>query len=473
MAWGSMLKGIAKGAIKKKVKKKGAEMAKNITNKKEKDDSSAIVVREKSTSLVGPLLSSDSTDSSANTSKKSGSPLDRIDSALKDIMKTLKKRRKVMLNKSRRMRVQDDKEKKGKREGLLEKMKTTGKNMVKSAAAGAKGWWEKLQTFLLMTLLGSLVVAIKENWEKIQAKIEETVTKVTELWKNLEPIVTPIVNLAKWIAVEGFKLIKPLFGMGKDKAEIEKGTNEVSEGLKKIDAEKSKLTGLFEKSVKDTEKLKDEDYSKDFKNLEKMESVDEENAGDDIVKVEQTIINVKDKISEIKLDLPEFEEGAVPVPETGPAIVHKGEVIIPAPIVKKAGGPVKIENIINMMQSSSGKIKENPLKVISIMETMAQEFAPMGEKLPNIINQTISESKLGGAPDKIIEKMEKTLTIIKEQTDYEEPSPSTIIISTPTPSTPSMGGMGGGSKSTSISIESSGKEALNRYINAVLQKALY
>ena len=107
MAWGSMLKGIAKGAIKKKAKKKGAEMAKNITNKKEKDNSSAIVVREKSTSLVGPLLGGDSTDSSANISKKSGSPLDRIDSALKDIMKTLKSRRKVMLNKSRRMRVQD------------------------------------------------------------------------------------------------------------------------------------------------------------------------------------------------------------------------------------------------------------------------------------------------------------------------------------------------------------------------------
>ena len=106
MAWGSMLKGIAKGAIKKKVKKKGAEMAKNITNKKEKDDSSAIVVREKSTSLVGPLLGGgDSTDSSANTSKKSGSPLDRIHSSLKDIMKTLKKRRRLMLNKSRRMRV--------------------------------------------------------------------------------------------------------------------------------------------------------------------------------------------------------------------------------------------------------------------------------------------------------------------------------------------------------------------------------
>ena len=41
-----LLGNFAKGIVKKKVKKKGAEMAKNITNKKEKDDSSSIVVRE-------------------------------------------------------------------------------------------------------------------------------------------------------------------------------------------------------------------------------------------------------------------------------------------------------------------------------------------------------------------------------------------------------------------------------------------
>ena len=107
------------------------------------------------------------------------------------------------------------------------------------------------------------------------------------------------------------------------------------------------------------------------------------------------------------------------------------------------------------------------------MEGMAQEFAPMGEKLPDLINQTITESKLGTAPTQIVEKMQKTLTILKEQTGYEDPSATTIIIPVPTPSAPSMGGMGGGSKSTSISIESSGKEALNRYVNAVIQKALY
>jgi hypothetical protein len=458
----------SKSIAKKKVKKKGGEMAQNIMGSKKE---SAIVVREKKTTLAP--MSGGVLDTPIQKPTTKGSPLDRIDSALLGIINILKDRRKLMLNKSKDMRVQSNKEKKGKREGILERMKETGKKMVGGIVAGVKGWWEKLQTFLLMTFVGALVIAIKENWEAIQAKIEESVTKIKELWENLEPIVTPIFNIVKWIAKTGFDLVKPLFGMSNDKAQVEKGTDEVSKGLEDMKKKTSFIENLFKKSKEDTEKLKDEDYSKEFKNLEKMESVDEENANDDIVKVEQTIANVKDKISVLELQVPKFEEGAVPVPETGPAIVHKGEVIIPAPIVKKAGGPVKIENIINMMQSSSGKIKENPLKVISIMETMAQEFAPMGEKLPNIINQTISESKLGGAPDKIIEKMEKTLTIIKEQTDYEEPSPSTIIIRTPTPSTPSMGGMGGGSKSTSISIESSGKEALNRYINAVLQKALY
>ena len=458
----------SKAIAKKKVKKKGGEMAQNIMGSK-KD--SAIVVKEKKTTLAP--MSGGVLDTPIQKPTTKGSPLDRIDSALLGIINILKDRRKLMLNKSKDMRVQSNKEKKGKREGILERMKETGKKMVGGIVAGVKGWWEKLQTFLLMTFVGALVIAIKENWEAIQAKIEESVTKIKELWENLEPIVTPIWNIAKWIAKTGFDLVKPLFGMSNDKAQVEKGTDEVSKGLEDMKKKTSFIENLFKKSKEDTEKLKDEDYSKEFKNLEKMESVDEENANDDIVKVEQTIADVKDKISVLELQVPKFEEGAVPVPETGPAIVHKGEAIIPAPIVKKAGGPVKIENIINMMQSSSGKIKENPLKVISIMETMAQEFAPMGEKLPNIINQTISESKLGGAPDKIIEKMEKTLTIIKEQTDYEEPSPSTIIIRTPTPSTPSMGGMGGGSKSTSISIESSGKEALNRYINAVLQKALY
>jgi len=477
MAWTSLLKNVASGSAKKmasgakKVKGKGKQMAENMMgNKKEKGG--ALVVREKTITLAPMLGGGESLDSSIKKPKGDASPLDRIDSALLDIMNTLKSRRKLMLNKSRRMRSQDDKEKKAKREGILERMKEGGKKMLGVVASNAKGWWERLQTFLLMTLVGSLVASIKKNWEAIQKKIEETVTKIKELWENLEPILTPIWQIAKWIVKNGFDLIKPLFGMGKDKAEIEKGTDEVSEGLKKIDAEKSKLTGLFEKSVEDTEKLKDEDYSKEFKDLEKMKSEDKENPGDDLKETEQTIANVKDKIAKIELDLPKFEDGAVPVKETGPAMVHKGEVIIPSHVVQMAGGPLKIESIINMMSSSSGKIKENPLQIIGIMQEMAQEFAPMGEQLPVIINEKISESKIGEAPDKFLQKMEHTINILKEQTGYENPSATKIFIPVPTPSqSPTTGGGDGGS--TMVIPMGSTRDALNRYVSAVIQKALY
>ncbi len=488
MAWASLLSGFAKGASKK-AKKKGADMAKNITNKKEKDNSSAIVVREKSTTLAPMFGGGGALDTPIQKPTTKGSPLDRIDSALLDIMNTLKSRRKLMLNKSRQNRVQADKEKKGKREGILEKMKEKGKKMVGDVAAGAKGWWEKLQRFLLMTLLGSLVMAIKDNWEAIKVQIDKVVNIIKGIWEFMSPVLIPLFQALKWITVQGFKLIGKLLEMGKDKKQIEKGTDEISEGLKKIDKEKSKLTGLFEKSKNDTEKLKDEDHTKDFKSLEETESKDEENPGEDIGEVKQKMEDVRDKVGEIKLDIPKFEKGASPVPETGPAIVHKGEVIIPAPVVKRAGGVMNIENMVNMMQSSSESnniktmmqssiknIQQNPLKIISIMEGMSKEFAPMGEQIPDMINETIKESKLGTVSKKItremVEKMEKTLTVLKEQTEYEDPSGSTVFIPVPTPSQPPMGG-GGSSGETTVIMGESGKAALNRYVNAVIQKALY
>ena len=503
MAWGSMLKGIAKGAIKKKVKKKGAEMAKNITNKKEKDDSSAIVVREKSTSLVGPLLGgdTDSTDSSSNTSKKSRSrsPLDRIDSSLKDIMKTLKKRRRLMLNKSRRMRVQADKDKKGKREGLLEKMKTTGKNMVKSAAAGAKGWWERLQKFLLMTMLGALVVAIKENWEKIKEKIDKVVKFVQDLWNFMSPVLIPLFKALKWITVQGFKLIGKLLGMGKDKKQVEKGVDEVSEELKNVNSETEGLTKQFkesEKNIKNISNTKEPnlDTKTELSESEVAEGVTTDNLGRKTKTDDEGVKFMQNSSGEWK------KADDRPLSETNPEIkkntggrknrkkynvggyvtrdgeVHEGEYVVKESIVKKVGAS-NIENVIkNMMQTSTTNIKQNPLKVISIMEGMSKQFAPMGEQLPDMINETIKESKLGTVSKKVtremVEKMEKTLTVLKEQTEYEDPSASTVIIRVPTPSTQSVGG-GGGGRTIAVPVGESGKATLNRYINALTQKALY
>ena len=500
MAWASLLSGFSKGASKK-AKKKGVEMAKNITNKKEKDNSSAIVVREKSTTLA-PLapMSSGASDTPIQKPTTKGSPLDRIDSALLDIMNTLKSRRKLMLNKSRQNRVQDDKEKKAKREGLLESMKNTGKKMVKNVASAASNWWEKLQKFLLMTLLGSLVTAIMDNWKSIKEKIDKVVKFVQDLWKFMEPVITPLIEGLKWVVKQWSEMGSELMGLSKDKPKVEKETDKLSQDLKELEKKKDWVTGKFkeaEKGVKDKEKENFEDLAKKAGLGSEVSPDNEQQSEKSRDQVEQEVVEkidgsdietkldeFKSKVEEINVEpakvdtskMKKYESGASPVPETGPAIVHKGEVIIPAPVVKMAGGPMNIENMVNMMQSSTTNIKQNPLKIISIMEGMSKEFAPMGEQIPGMINETIEESKLGIVSKKVtremVEKMEKTLTVLKEQTEYEDPSGSTVFIPVPTPSQPPMGG-GGSSGETTVIMGESGKAALNRYVNAVIQKALY
>ena len=68
--------------------------------------------------------------------------------------------------------------------------------------------------------------------------------------------------------------------------------------------------------------------------------------------------------------------------------------------------------------------------------------------------------------------MEKTLTAIKDQTEYEDPAASTIIIRVPA-SAPQSGGGGGGGNTIAIPVGATPKDTLNRYVHAVIQKALY
>tara|TARA_B100000427_G_scaffold206507_1_gene171876 strand:- start:1534 stop:3096 length:1563 start_codon:yes stop_codon:yes gene_type:complete len=512
----------AVGMAKKKVKKKGAEMAKNIVNKKEKDNSSAIVVREKSASIVqspgGALVNQDQ-DSSIQKPKSGSSPLDRIDSALLDIMNTLKSRRKLMLAQSRKDRVQSNKEKKAKREGLLEKMKAGGKKMLGTVKAAATGWWERLQRFLLMTLLGGLVLAIKNNWESIQEKIEKVVKFVQDFWKFMEPVVSPLIQGLSWVVKQWTEMGSELMKSSKDNKEIGKETDQLSEDLKALEKTKKDVDGNFkeaEQGVKDKRNQKFDDLAKETGLDSGVSPDNEEQPETSREQVEQEVENkiddsgiqskldgFKGKIEEVNVQpvqvdtskMKKYETGASPVPETGPAIVHKGEVIIPAPVVKQVGGPMKIENILNMMQSSTTNIKQNPLSVISMMEGMSKKIAPMGEQLPGIINEKIVESEFENLSTKIIEKMEKTSSIfndqeivektfsnktiaegmknvintINEQTDYENPSSNTIIVPLPAPPQPSSGG-GSGGETKVITVQGN---TLNRYMETLIQGALY
>ena len=376
MAWASLLSGFAKGASKK-AKKKGAEMAKNITNKKEKDNSSAIVVREKSTTLAPMFGGGGALDTPIQKPTTKGSPLDRIDSALLDIMNTLKSRRKLMLNKSRQNRVQADKEKKGKREGLL---KNIGKKMVKNVASAASNWWEKLQKFLLMTLLGSLVTAIMDNWKSIKEKIDKVVKFVQDLWKFMEPVITPLIEGLKWVVKQWSEMGSELMGLSKDKPKVEKETDKLSEDLKALEKTKKDVDGKFkeaEQGVRDLDKKTFDEVANEAGLSSEVSPDNEEQPGktkDQVQGIETLLADAEKRLEKFEKEgdqskiegvtkkiefyekrlskMKKYETGASPVPETGPAIVHKGEVIIPAPVVKMAGGPMNIENMVNMMQSS-------------------------------------------------------------------------------------------------------------------------
>jgi hypothetical protein len=317
-----------------------------------------------------------------------------------------------------------------------------------------------------MTLLGSLVVAIKENWEAIKVQIDKVVNFVQDLWKFMSPILVPLFDALKWVTVEGFKLIGKMMGMGENKAQIDKGVDEVSQELKDVNSETDGIKKGFEDANKDIKNI----TSKKVKSSQSeitQEKIDENKskADDRPLSVTNPNKNTGGKRNRRK----KYNVGGY-VHEDGE--VHEGEYVVKESIVKKVG-VTSIENVIKtMMQTSTKQIKQNPLKIISVMEGMAQEFAPMGEKLPDLINQTISESKLGTAPTQIVEKMQKTLSILKEQTDYEDPSATTIIIPVPTPSQPSMSG-GGGGDTEIIPVGASSKDTLNRYMSAVIQKALY
>lgn len=506
---------------KKKVKKKGAEMAKKIVNKKEEPKQTAIVVREKSTALVadlgGDLVKQ---DSSITKPKGDSSPLDRIDSALLDIIDTLKKRRGLMLNQSRRDRVQSNKEKKDKREGLMEKMKAGGKKMLGTVKAAATGWWERVQRFLLMTMLGALVVAIKENWEAIKKQIDKVVNIVKGIWEFTSPVLIPLFKALTWITVQGFKMMAGI--VTTDRKQIEKGTDEASNELKNIDKEAEGVTKQFkesEKNIKNITNTKEPklDTKKDNTELsesEVAEGVTTDNLGRKTKTDDEGVKWMKGSDGWKKAD-------DRPLSETHPDIkkntgggrrqnrkkynvggyvttdgeVHEGEYVVKESVVKKVG-VTNIENVIkNMMQTSTTNIKQNPLKIMSVMQGLSKDFAPMGEQLPEIINEKIMKSKFGNVSTKIMEKLEKTSSILNdqervektfssnnivkemksiistlnEQTDYEDPSANTIVIPLPAPPQPPSGG-GSGGETKVIGI---GKDTLNRYMDTIIQGALY
>ena len=347
-----------------------------------------------------------------------------------------------------------------------------------------------------MTMLGALVLAIKNNWEAIKAQIDKVVKVVKDIWEFTSPILIPLFKALKWIAIQGFKMIVGI--VTTDKKRIEKETDQASNEIENLKKETKGVTKQFEESEKNIKNISNTkepnlDTNTELSGSEVAEGVTTDNLGRKIKTDDEGVKFMKSSSGEWK------KSDDRPLSVTNPEIkkntggrrnrkkynvggyvtrdgeVHEGEYVVKESIVKKVG-VTNIENVMKtMMKSSTTNIKQNPLKVISIMEGMSKEFAPIGEQLPAMINETIKQSKLGTVSKKVtkemIEKMENTLTVLKEQTDYEEQSGNTLIISAPQPSRPSV--MGGGGGTTFIPIGESGKTALNRYVNTLIQKTLY
>ena len=237
---------VKKGLTKKKDKKKsGKEVASAITKRDPEEKKDAIIKSRTITISKEKLLNVAPPAEEPDTKKtSSGGPLvkvlDNINETFGGMIKATKDESKLAKTQQKDAARRDDKDKKKTREGVLEKIGKTGATMVGKATAPVKGMWETLKTFFGNILIGSILTMILENWNKIVEQIEKAVEKIKEVWKMLEPILTPIWDVGKWFFVEGVKLTAQL--MGVENAD----TSPVTDNLNKIMAKIPFVGGLFE-----------------------------------------------------------------------------------------------------------------------------------------------------------------------------------------------------------------------------------
>ena len=64
--------------------------------------------------------------------------------------------------------------------------------MLGTVKAAATGWWERLQRFLLMTILDHWFLLLRELG-KNSGKIDKVV-KFVKIWKFMSPVLTPLLK---------------------------------------------------------------------------------------------------------------------------------------------------------------------------------------------------------------------------------------------------------------------------------------
>lgn len=220
--------------------KSGSQIASSFV-KREKDVSKTI-----STEKLFPGSAKQSTVSSGVG--KLDKELDTIDNTLFSLIEVSGSGLKSQQNKFKKKRVRKERKKKKTREEVLESTRKFLGVLGSKVPKPVKSIWDKLKTFISSIAIGSLLLYILENWNKVIEVMNDAMTKLRELFEKLEPILTPIWNFTKWMVVKSVELVSRLVGVeDADKNTLLKNIGEITK-------KSLELFGLF----KGVEKLSDD-----------------------------------------------------------------------------------------------------------------------------------------------------------------------------------------------------------------------
>jgi len=190
-----------------------------------------------------------------------------IDKRLTAIITTVKQTIKVGKEDQKEENKQVVKKRKKKREKVLESASKFISGLASKVPAGMKKPFDAMKKFIGNIVVGSLILYILQQWDKIVESYKKVVKKIQEMWKALEPVISPIWDFLKWFTKFSVNWTARIMGI----PDPEKNT--IKENLDKIMDKISPLEKVFEGFKKVGEMLGIVKNDKEDDSLKGKESV--------------------------------------------------------------------------------------------------------------------------------------------------------------------------------------------------------
>ena len=159
------------------------------------------------------------------------------------------------------------KKRRKKREKVLESASKFISGLASKVPAGMKKPFDAMKKFIGNIVVGSLILYILQQWDKIVESYKKVVKKIQEMWKALEPVISPIWDFLKWFTKFSVNWTARIMGI----PDPEKNT--IKENLDKIMDKISPLEKVFEGFKKVGEMLGIVKNDKEDDSLKGKESV--------------------------------------------------------------------------------------------------------------------------------------------------------------------------------------------------------